>query len=84
MAFVLGLWWLAEAEASPLRSYFLYHPMLSNILALLSFPAVIVGMLFSGNAHQPSEVVTTLAAAIEWFAFGYLLAVIVVPRRETR
>ena len=61
---VLVAWWLVEAESSPLRWYFLNHPAASNLFAFFSLPAVFIGIIFSGNVHQPSEVVTAIASGV--------------------
>ena len=78
---VLVAWWLVEAESSPLRWYFLNHPAASNLFAFFSLPAVFIGIIFSGNAHQPSEVVTAIAAAAQWFGIGYIFAAAIIGER---
>ena len=79
---VVLLCWLSTSEASPFHHYFLYHPALSNLLAVLNLPAILAGVVASGNVHQPSELVTAIAVFAQWFGIGYLIAVIVVVGRR--
>lgn len=81
LAMVLALW-LLQSELSPLFEFTLTHPGLVFPLAALSLPAVLIATVASGNVHQPSAAVFYLSAAIQWFAVGYLLAVVVVRDRK--
>lgn len=66
--------WLVTGESSPLRDYFLWHVELPNLYRRLHIGPYIVGTLLSGNAHQPSSVAFLGAAAVQWFAVGFLLS----------
>ena len=69
----VAMWWLVQGESSPFHSYFLYNVGLSNFLAALNLPSYLVGILASGNAHQPSEVVCFIAMFVQWFIIGWLV-----------
>ena len=71
----LAAWWLVMAESSPFHDYFLYHGAAGNVLAKLNVPACLVGVLISGNVHQPSEVATFVAMFVQWFVVGWLISV---------
>ena len=69
----VAMWWLVQGESSPFRGYFLYNVGLGNVLEALNLPSLLVGILASGNAHQPSEVVFFVAMFVQWFIIGWLV-----------
>ena len=70
---VLVLWWVVHGEFSPFRGYFLYHVGVSNFLALINLPAIVVAILVSGNAHGPNEIVCFILMFVQWFTIGWLV-----------
>jgi hypothetical protein len=72
-AFTIGFW-LLHSQASPLYDYAIWNPTIGNVMITLSIPAYLVGVLASGNVHDPSEVMIYVALFIQWAALGYLLA----------
>jgi len=80
-AFTLGAaftiaFWLLHGDGSPLHEFAIWNPTIGNVLLFLSFPAFVVGVVASGNVHQPSEVVFYAAIFIQWAALGYALALL--------
>ena len=80
----LALWWLVQGETSPLRGYFLYHVGFGNFLAKVNLPAILVGILVSGNVHQPSEIACFIAMFVQWFVVGWFTFVVVSWFRSRR
>ena len=66
--------WLVRGESSPLHDYFLWHGEWPNLYSRLHIMPYIVGMLVSGNVHQPSSIAFIAAAAVQWFFAGFLLS----------
>ena len=75
--------WLFEAEQSPIYEYAMWHVSIGNALTLLSFPALLLGTVVSGNVHQPSLFATYLGIFVQWAMVGFVVASIVTRRRRT-
>jgi len=54
-----------------------------GIVGDLSGPALMLGLVASGNVHQPSEVVFFLAMWAQWSAVAYGASIVFFPRRTT-
>jgi hypothetical protein len=68
--------WAANTAAQPL------DPILAQLtdwVQLLELPAVLVGLMVSGNVHQPSIVATYLAVFFQWSGLTYLLSFAFAP-----
>jgi hypothetical protein len=78
-------WWVVEGSLSPLRNLFLLYPEVGQLLFWLSLPASFIGVVVSGNVHQPDLVVAVLAVSVQWFIVGWLVSVLalwVIARRR--
>jgi hypothetical protein len=64
--------WLFNGESSPVHEYAIWHTGIGNVLITLNLPAIVLGVVVSGNVHQPSEIVTYTAIFIQWTALGSL------------
>ena len=74
-AFLFGVSnWFVTGDSSPLHEYFLWHGGLPNLFSRVHIGPYIVGMVVSGNVHQPSPVGFLAAAALQWFVVGFLLS----------
>jgi len=60
-----GALWLFLEPTSPL-----VHPGIAQPLVILSFPAVIVGMVFR-TTHGPSEIALYLSTFVQWALLGF-------------
>lgn len=77
--------WLVQGESSPLSQYFFEHGSLANLWTILNLPALLVGIMISGNVHQASAAAYFLAFVAQWTALGGLLSLLVVrPRPNPR
>jgi len=74
--FMLVLAWLINADSSPLYDYFLYHTVIPNLFGYVNLPSFILGGIASGNIHQPNEIITWIAFAIQWGVIGYIASII--------
>lgn len=70
--FVLGEWVFASSNPT-FHHHFLYHPEVPNLWRTLNTLPYIVGMITSGNVHQPSSIGYYAAAAVQWFILGVVL-----------
>lgn len=66
--------WLFHAESSPMYEYTIWHSGVGNMLAILNLPALFLGIVVSGNVHQPSEIATYAAVFVQWTVLGCLVA----------
>ncbi len=66
--------WLVIGESSPFHDHFLHNVALPNLWRRLHTGAYIVGMILSGNVHQPSAFGLFGAAILQWFIIGFLLS----------
>ena len=73
--------WLFHDPASPIHNYAIWHVGPANALIMLCMPALFVGMLVSGNVHQPSELAFYIAAFAEWFAIGFAISLVLFRKR---
>lgn len=64
--------WLVTAESSPLSDYFLYNIALPNLWRRLNLAPAFVGLILSGNVHQPSPVGYFAGAIVQWFIVGFV------------
>ena len=76
--------WLIRGESSPLHEYFLWHVELPNFYSRLHSGPYFVGMLLSGNVHQPSSFGFIAAAAFQWFIAAFLLSFVFTGFRVRR
>jgi hypothetical protein len=76
-AMTLGTW-LFSGESSPIHEYAIWHTGIGNVLITLNLPAIVLGVLVSGNVHQPSELATYAAIFIQWTVLGSLGAWMIV------
>jgi len=72
--------WLFNSESSPAHQYSLSHPDIGNTLIQFNLPAVFLGVVASGNVHQPSEIATYIAIFAVWALLGAWLAWAVLRR----
>jgi hypothetical protein len=82
-ACMLVLAWLIKAESSPLYNYFLYNTVIPNLFGYTFLPSFIVGSTVSGNIHQPNELISWIAFAIQWSLIGYIAALIIFRKNKT-
>ena len=75
--------WLFTSQTSPLHDWVIWHPGPKNFLAQVSLPAILLGVLVSGNVHQPSSLATYIAMWAQWGILGYLVSLLLF-RRKTR
>ena len=66
--------WLFHSEHSPLYEYAIWHPDIGNALGTLNLPAFFVGIVASGNVHQPSVTVAYFATFVQWALVGCVVA----------
>jgi hypothetical protein len=74
--------WLLYAESSPLRNYFLWHTFLPNRWSMLNFPAALLGVVLSGNVHQPSPIGVVAGMIVQWGVAAFLLSLLLIRNRK--
>lgn len=91
IVFVIGTVFLVQLvdwfnSTSPLASYFLWHPAGANLWTLVNLPGLYLGVLASGNIHQPSPIGSILGVSLQWviLAFALSLAVPQLSPRQTK
>jgi hypothetical protein len=72
--------WVLFAESSPLRNYFLWHVSLPNAWRMLNFPAVLLGVVLSGNVHQSSLIGVVAGMILQWGVAGFLLSLLLIRK----
>ena len=70
--------WLFHAEQSPAYEYFLWHTSIANAITTLNLPALFLGIVVSGNVHQPSELATYAGVFVQWAVLGSVIAWLVL------
>jgi hypothetical protein len=73
---VFGFSWVVTHEASPLHEYFLWHVAVPNAWARINLPAILLGVILSGNIHQPSDLGVLLGMTLQWGCVAFLLSLI--------
>jgi hypothetical protein len=83
-AFVLGAFGLGYliSEDGPFSEFFLYHVAIPNIFSALNILPLILGVMFSKNVHQPSDIATYVGFAIQWFIVGLIVSEFVSALRS--
>lgn len=76
--------WLVMSESSPFREYFLWHVELPNLLRWFHLGPAIIGIMLSGNVHQPSTLGFFTAAVLQWFMVGFLLSFVLTGFKARR
>jgi hypothetical protein len=66
--------WLFNSDVSPAHQYAIWHPDIGNALTQINLPAVFLGIVASGNVHQPSEVTMYLGIFVLWALVGSVVA----------
>ena len=67
------LTWLTGID-SPLFMFFIEHHNLMNFWTLLNVFPIILGVMFSGNVHQPDLIGMLVGQFLQWFIVGFLLS----------
>ena len=73
--------WFIFSSMSPLASYFLWHPAAANLWTLVNLPGIYLGVLVSGNIHQPSPIGSILGVSLQWAMLAMALSLAVPPLR---
>jgi hypothetical protein len=76
--------WIFNSENSPAHQYTIWHPAIGNALTQINLPAVFLGVVASGNVHQPSEVATYLGIFGLWALIGSLVAWAVLRKSRAK
>jgi hypothetical protein len=74
------VFWLLESPSSPIHDWAIWHTEPGNLLAQLSMPAILAGVLVSGNVHQPSSMAAYFAMWAQWSLLGYGASFLLFPR----
>jgi hypothetical protein len=74
--------WVLLADSSPLRNYFLWHTSLPNTWAMLNFPSALLGVVVSGNVHQPHPVGIVAGMGVEWGVAAFVLSLLLIRNRR--
>ncbi len=73
--------WLVLGEGSPLRSFFLYHVTIPNIVGrLLVVPFLLLTVFRPSSPWE--EIVGYGSEFVQWFVIGYLLSLIFCRARS--
>jgi hypothetical protein len=73
--------WVANSTALPLDPIV---AQLASWVQVFELPAILVGVIFSGNVHQPSTVATYLALFVQWAGLAYVLSFAIAPSAKPR
>jgi len=67
-----------------LHNYFLWHVSIPNAWARLNLLAILVGVMLSGNIHQPSDLGVVLGMMLQWglVAFGASVLLLRTPQHQ--
>lgn len=66
--------WLLLADSSPFHNYFVWHPELPNLWAVLHILPVIGSAIVAGNPHSGSEIIYSILLVTQWFVIGFILS----------
>jgi hypothetical protein len=75
--------WFVFSSRSPLDDYFLWNPAIRNGWALLNLPGSYVGILVSGNLHQPSPLGEMFGRGLQWAGLASVVSLVLPTRRST-
>ena len=73
-ALMMVVMWLFYSQQSPLHEYAIWHTGIANALTNLNLPALFLGIVASGNVHQPSEIAVYIGIFVQWAIVGALVA----------
>ena len=76
--------WLFNSASSPIQPFALAHTEIGNVLVMVNALPVAVGLVVSGNVHQPSVLVTYASIFAQWALLGYGLSLLLFRQRRIR
>ena len=76
--------WLVFSAASPFDNYLHWNTAIGNAWSLVNLPGSYLGVLASGNVHQPNPVGVALGIGLQWAAVAGLASLAFTSRRQAK